>query len=83
MYTIEWLKTPQFIIGTIIFIIGMVINLHSDYIIRHLRKPGDTAHYIPMGGMFSMSHPPTILRNPRMAGICHPYLVTTGSVFLP
>ncbi len=52
MYTIEWLKTPQFIIGTIIFIIGMVINLHSDYIIRHLRKPGDTAHYIPMGGMF-------------------------------
>ncbi len=52
MYTVEWLTTPQFIIGTIIFIIGMVINLHSDYIIRHLRKPGDNAHYIPMGGMF-------------------------------
>ena len=33
MYTVEWLTTPQFIIGTIIFIIGMVINLHSDYII--------------------------------------------------
>lgn len=52
MYTVEWLTTPQFIIGTIIFIVGMVINLHSDYIIRHLRKPGDNAHYIPMRGMF-------------------------------
>lgn len=52
LYTIEWLKTPQFIIGTIIFIFGMVVNLHSDYIIRHLRKPGDTRHYIPKGGMF-------------------------------
>ena len=30
----------------------MVVNLHSDYIIRHLRKPGDTRHYIPRGGMF-------------------------------
>lgn len=30
----------------------MAINIHSDYIIRNLRKPGDTAHYIPKGGMF-------------------------------
>lgn len=48
----DWLLTPQFIIGTIIFFVGMAINLHSDYIIRHLRKPGDTGHYIPRGGMF-------------------------------
>ena len=52
MYTVEWLTTPQFVIGTLIFIVGMAINLHSDHIIRHLRKPGDTAHYIPKGGMF-------------------------------
>lgn len=51
-YTIEWLKTPKFIIGTIIFIFGMIVNIYSDYIIRHLRKPGDTQHYIPKGGMF-------------------------------
>ena len=30
----------------------MGINLHSDNIIRHLRKPGDTKHYIPRGGMY-------------------------------
>ncbi len=51
-YTPQWLLTPQFIVGTVIFIAGMVINLHSDYIIRHLRKDGDTGHYIPYGGMF-------------------------------
>ena len=26
--------------------------MHSDHIIRHLRKPGDTGHYLPKGGMF-------------------------------
>ncbi|MDD2595558.1 MAG: DUF1295 domain-containing protein [Bacteroidales bacterium] len=52
MYSVQWLVTPQFIIGTIIFILGMYINLQSDYIIRHLRKPGDSNHYIPKGGMF-------------------------------
>ncbi|MBQ2243872.1 MAG: DUF1295 domain-containing protein [Bacteroidales bacterium] len=51
-YTTDWLKSPQFIIGTLIFIFGMAVNLQSDYIIRHLRKPGDTKHYIPRGGMF-------------------------------
>ena len=52
MYTTAWLTTPQFIIGTVVFFGGMFINLHSDYIIRHLRRPGDTAHYLPRGGMF-------------------------------
>jgi 3-oxo-5-alpha-steroid 4-dehydrogenase 1 len=51
-YTASWLYSPQFIVGTVIFIAGMAINLNSDYIIRHLRKPGDTKHYIPRGGMF-------------------------------
>lgn len=52
IYTVAWLYSPKFIIGTLIFVAGMIINLHSDYIIRHLRKPGDTKHYIPKGGMF-------------------------------
>ncbi len=51
-YELSWLWSPQFIAGTAIFIAGFVINLHSDYIIRHLRRPGDTRHYIPRGGMF-------------------------------
>ena len=34
------------------FFAGMFINLHSDHIIRHLRKPGDTRHYIPRKGFY-------------------------------
>lgn len=51
-YTTEWLTTPQFIIGTIIFFAGMIININSDSVIRHLRKPGDTKHYLPQKGMY-------------------------------
>lgn len=53
MYTTEWLGSIQFITGTILFFLGMGINWQSDYIVRHLRKPGDTAHYLPKGGMFN------------------------------
>ena len=52
LYTPDWLVTPQFIIGAVIFLAGLVVNLHSDYIIRQLRGPGDTAFHIPRGGMF-------------------------------
>lgn len=51
-YPSSWLLSWQFILGTCIFLAGMAINLHSDHIIRHLRKPGDTRHYLPRGGMF-------------------------------
>ena len=51
-YTIEWLTTPQFMTGTIIFFAGMIININSDSVIRHLRKPGDTNHYLPQKGVY-------------------------------
>lgn len=53
MYVKSWLTTPQFIIGVAIFIFGMAVNWHSDHIVRNLRKPGDTNHYLPKGGMFN------------------------------
>lgn len=53
MYTEEWLAKPQFGIGVALFFSGMAINLHSDHIVRHLRKPGDTNHYLPKGGFFN------------------------------
>ncbi|MCF0177147.1 MAG: DUF1295 domain-containing protein [Bacteroidales bacterium] len=51
-YTPQWLVSPQFICGVLIFAIGMSVNMHSDKVIRNLRKPGDTKHYLPQGGMF-------------------------------
>lgn len=52
MYTSDWVTKPCFIAGLLIFLIGWVINMHSDYVIRHLRKPGDTNHYLPKKGMY-------------------------------
>ena len=52
MYGTSWLWSPQFIIGVIVFFTGMAINLHSDHVIRNLRKPGDTRHYIPRKGFY-------------------------------
>lgn len=52
MYDARWLISPQFLIGTVVFFLGMGINIQSDSIVRHLRKPGDTRHYIPRGGAY-------------------------------
>lgn len=52
MYGAGWLLSPQFICGVLLFFVGMAINIHSDGVIRGLRRPGDTRHYIPRGGMY-------------------------------
>ena len=49
---VSYLLRPNAIIGILLFIIGMAINLHSDHVIRHLREPGDTKHYLPSKGMY-------------------------------
>jgi len=52
MYSVSWLWTPQFIIGTVIFFGGMTLNIQSDKIIQGLRKNGDSKHYLPEEGFF-------------------------------
>lgn len=47
-YLLRW----NAIAGILLFIVGMAVNLHSDHVIRHLRKPGDTKHYLPQKGMY-------------------------------
>ena len=51
-YGADWLTTPQFIGGFLVFILGMYINIQSDDIIRNLRKNGDSRHYLPKEGLF-------------------------------
>ena len=51
-YHPEWVTDPRFIIGTVIFICGFIINMHSDHVIRNLRQPGDTNHYLPKKGFY-------------------------------
>ena len=52
MYSLRWLGSGYFIVGTVLFVVGMFINLQSDHIIRNLRAPGDSAHYIPRKGLY-------------------------------
>ena len=48
----SYLSEPHALIGLLLFFIGMGINLHSDHVIRTLRKPGDTRHYLPQMGRY-------------------------------
>ena len=52
-YDSSWITGPAFIAGTLVFFAGMYINRRSDEIIRSLRQPGDTRHYLPKGGMYN------------------------------
>lgn len=48
----QYLTRWNAICGIALFIIGLVVNWHSDHVIRHLRQPGDTNHYLPQKGMY-------------------------------
>ncbi|NXQ00991.1 S5A1 dehydrogenase, partial [Vidua macroura] len=61
-YPPGWLGDSRFITGELNhvmrtsgflgWLIGTAINIHSDHILRNLRKPGETGYKIPRGGMF-------------------------------
>ena len=40
---------PRVVIGTFLFLLGFLINQHSDHVLRNLRKPGETGYKIPKG----------------------------------
>ncbi|XP_068928393.1 3-oxo-5-alpha-steroid 4-dehydrogenase 2 [Petaurus breviceps papuanus] len=52
-YPDEWFTDVRFTSGILIFFLGMAINIHSDYLLRQLRKPGETSYKIPQGGLFT------------------------------
>ncbi|XP_051992710.1 3-oxo-5-alpha-steroid 4-dehydrogenase 1-like [Xyrauchen texanus] len=51
-YSSDWVTHPCFITGSCMWFLGWTINIHSDHILRNLRKPGETGYKIPRGGMF-------------------------------
>ncbi|TMS18352.1 3-oxo-5-alpha-steroid 4-dehydrogenase 1 [Larimichthys crocea] len=48
----SWVTHPCFIAGSVLWLVGWLVNMHSDHILRNLRKPGETGYKIPTGGMF-------------------------------
>lgn len=43
----------RFNIGIILYVVGLIINIHSDSILRNLRKPNETGYKIPTGGIYN------------------------------
>lgn len=51
-YSNDSIFSTHFLLGIALFAAGMSINIHSDHVIRNLRKPGDTKHYLPNKGFY-------------------------------
>ncbi len=51
-YPAWWFADPRFLIGTSLFLTGFAINLHSDGVLRRLRRPGESGYRIPRGGLY-------------------------------
>lgn len=60
-YPASWLLDPRFIIGAVVFVLGMRINRQSDNILLSLREPGSREYRIPHGGMFRYVSAPNYL----------------------
>lgn len=42
--------------GSCLWLMGWIINIHSDHILRNLRKPGETGYKIPRGKKSAIRH---------------------------
>jgi hypothetical protein len=51
-YPGSWLWDARFVLGTLLFQCGLCINQHADWVLIHLRKPGETGYKIPYGGLY-------------------------------
>ncbi len=60
-YSADWLTGPCFLIGASIFLVGFVLNVHSDSVLFRLRAPGETGYKIPQGGAYRWVSSPNYL----------------------
>jgi len=51
-YEGSWLRDPRFVVGALVFFVGMTINHRADATLRKLRAPGETGYKIPRGFLY-------------------------------
>jgi 3-oxo-5-alpha-steroid 4-dehydrogenase 1 len=51
-YGTGWLSDPRFIIGTLLFVLGFIVNRQADITLRTLRQPGESGYKIPRRYLF-------------------------------
>lgn len=59
-YGHDWLASPSFFFGSLLFFGGMFINWRSDTMLISLRKPGETGYKIPQGFLFKYVASPNL-----------------------
>ena len=60
-YPSTWSTDPRFIVGSMVFASGLILNIQSDQILINLRKPGETSYKIPTTGGFTHVSAPNYL----------------------
>ena len=60
-YSMDWFLDPRFILGSLVFILGFIINQYHDRILINLRKNSNTGYQIPFGGLFKYISCPNFL----------------------
>ena len=60
-YDVSWFFDPRFIIGTLLFFAGMIINIHSDHVVRKLREENGPGYHLPTKGMHRLVASPNYL----------------------
>lgn len=58
---IEWLADPRAWVGTLMFLGGFALNLHSDQVLRGLRRDGKGGYRVPQGGLYRLVSCPNYL----------------------
>ena len=51
-YTGGWFLDIRFVLGIVFFVAGLIINLHSDAVLRRLRRQNGSDYSVPQGGLF-------------------------------
>lgn len=59
-YGIGWLSDPRFVIGLAVFAGGFALNVHSDAVLRRLRREGE-GYRVPQRGAFRWVSSPNYL----------------------
>lgn len=60
-FTAGWLLSIRFVCGAIVFLAGFVLHVHSDHILRDLRRGEDKSYKIPKRGFFRFVSCPNYL----------------------
>jgi 3-oxo-5-alpha-steroid 4-dehydrogenase 1 len=60
-YPNRWMMDPRFVLGLLMFLVGFVINRHSDAVLARLRAHGVGGYQVPAGGFYRFVSSPNYL----------------------